>query len=55
MHRSSSGSLPQSTLYYNLRTYKFFGLLLVTGDTAAPTWLLLVSLFTTLDLRGLAA
>ncbi|KAJ3925128.1 MAG: hypothetical protein NXY57DRAFT_968328 [Lentinula lateritia] len=36
-------------------TYKFFGLLLVTGGTAAPTWLLLVPLFYTLDLWGLAA
>ncbi|KAJ3803549.1 hypothetical protein F5876DRAFT_85061 [Lentinula aff. lateritia] len=34
---------------------KFSGSLLVTGDTAAPTWLLLVSLLYTLNLRGLTA
>ncbi|KAJ3924994.1 MAG: hypothetical protein NXY57DRAFT_968599 [Lentinula lateritia] len=50
----SSGSLPRSSLYC-LWTYTFSGPLLVTGNTAAPTWLLLVSLLTTSDLRGLTA
>ncbi|KAJ4493723.1 hypothetical protein C8J55DRAFT_602280, partial [Lentinula edodes] len=39
----------------DLRTLTFSGPLLVTGDTAAPTWLLLSSSLSTLALRGLTA